>query len=376
MTPRVLFGSLEVPGLGGSSTASYALFARMLADGCDVHYVNLVDDDPAFLRYLFGRNAGNPDGLPNVHDCPVAEPFEVATPALGALVETLDPDIAVGFGYIAALQLRRAQPARPTVLVTATCRQAQDYVTSGRAADAMALSRALAAGGRPPRPINPVERQAVEACDLVVTHSPLVREFMGRFYPAHAGKTYPRVIWFAEWVCDAARRWGNRARPFGERDIGALFIASNWARPEKDYRMVASIARELGPAAVHVVGEVPHRLASATHHDFVSDRATMFDLLGRARCVVCPSRMDAAPGILFEAAAMGCNVVASGNCGNWELCHPDLLATPARASSFIECTRRALAAPYPSSLDRFLDGSYADLLRTLDAFARPFPALA
>ena len=34
-------------------------------------------------------------------------------------------------------------------------------------------------------------------------------------------------------------------------------------------------------------------------------------------------RIDAAPGILFEGAVMGCNLVASKNCGNWEVCHPD-----------------------------------------------------
>lgn len=377
MTPRLLFGSFEVPGLGGSSTASYALFKRMLADGWDVHYVNLVDDDPAHLHYIFGPGAGNPDGLRNVHDCWIGEASEVASPAVAALVRALEPDIIVGFGHIAALQLKRAHPARRTILVTGTCRQAQDYITTGRASDAMGLARALAAPGRAPRLVNSAERRAVEECDLVVTHSSLVLEFVNRFFPAHAGKVYPGVIWFTEWICDAARRWEDRARPFEERDIDALFVASNWERREKNYAMVAAIARGLGQAAVHVVGDVPRRLPSVTHHHFLADRGALFELLGRSRCVVCPSRIDAAPGVLFEAAAMGCNVVASPNCGNWELCHADLLVARAHAPGFIGRIRHALERRYDTNLDRFLRlGSYAELLRILDSFARPFRALA
>ncbi len=377
MSPRLLLGSFEVPGLGGSSTASYALFRRMLADGWDVHYANLVDDDPELTRYLFGPDAGNPDALPNVHDCWIATPGDVPSPVVEALLRAIDPDVVVGFGYVAALQLKRAAPDRRTVLVTGTCRQAQDYVTSGRAKDAVELARALAAGARTPRRVNAAERGAVEACDLLVTHSGMVLDFMGRFFPEHAGKLYPRALWFAEWICDAARRWQDLARPFEARDIDALFIASNWERREKHWPMVGAIARRLGPASVHVVGDVPSRVPSVTHHDFLADRSAMFELLGRARCVVCPSRIDAAPGVLFEAAAMGCNVVASRNCGNWELCPADLLAHPGDTRSFVERIRRAIERPYETGLDRFLSlSSYAELLRTLDIFARPYPALA
>ena len=377
MTPRLLLGSFEVPGLGGSSTASYALFRRMLADGWDVHYLNLVEDDPAFLQYVFGPDAGNPDRLPDVHDASIATPLEAASPAVRELIRTIEPDVLVGFGYIAALQLKRAAPDRRTVLVTGTCRQAQDYVTTGRAADAVGLARALAARGGTPRRLNATERLAFEACDLVVTHSALVLDFVHRFFPEHAGKIHPGVTWFAEWICDAADRWRDLARPFEARDIDALFVASSWERREKNWPMVAALARRLHPATVHVVGEVPNRLPSVTHHDFLADRRAMFALLGRARCVVCPSRIDAAPGVLFEAAAMGCNVVASRNCGNWELCPADLLAEPAGAAAFVQCIRRGMARPYESGLERFLgQGSYAELLRTLEIFARPFPATA
>jgi glycosyltransferase involved in cell wall biosynthesis len=373
MSPRLVLGSYEVPGLGGSSTASFDLFKRMLADGRDVHYVSLIDEDPAFLHCAFGLGVGNPDGLPNVHNCWLSGTIDAESPEAASLVRSLDPQIIVGFGYLAALLLKRAAPERPTVFVTGTCRQAQDYVTTGRAKDAIGLARSLAASTRVPRLLNDAEHEAMERCDLVLTHSPMVLDFVNRFFPAFGGKVYPNVIWFTEWICDGARRWLDHNRRFDDRDIDVLFVASSWERREKNYPMVATMAKALGNAAVHVVGDVPRQLQSVTHHEFLGDRRALFELLGRARCVVCPSRMDAAPGILFEAATMGCNVVASRNCGNWEVCHPDLIADPARPERYIECVRRALMTKYVDNLETFLRrASYADFLETLDAFGHPF----
>ena len=65
---RIVFGCFEVPGWGGLTTATYRLFETMLADGLDVHYVNLILEDelPRFQKML-GPNCENPRALPNVH---------------------------------------------------------------------------------------------------------------------------------------------------------------------------------------------------------------------------------------------------------------------------------------------------------------------
>jgi hypothetical protein len=82
---------------------------------------------------------------------------------------------------------------------------------------------------------------------------------------------------------------------------------------------------------------------------------------------VSTSILDAAPGILFEGAVMGCNLVASPNCGNWKICHPELLVTDYRAEVFCNRIERSVAKKYPDNLDGFLSqGGLAELLRTLE----------
>lgn len=77
--------------------------------------------------------------------------------------------------------------------------------------------------------------------------------------------------------------------------------------------------------------------------------------------------------ILFEASIMGCNVVASKNCGNWEVCDPALLADPYGPATFATCIRRARERKYRDRLDRFLERrSYRELMAILTALAQPF----
>jgi glycosyltransferase involved in cell wall biosynthesis len=166
------------------------------------------------------------------------------------------------------------------------------------------------------------------------------------------------------------------ARPFEERDIDVLFIASDWDRPEKNYPLVRSVARRLGDARIHVVGDASRRLPGVTYHGFVGDRDGLFTLMGRTRCVACPSIIDAAPGILFEASVLGCNVVASKNCGNWEMCHPELVADPFNADTFTTCIRRAMQRKFADRLDRPEWRCFEELMSVFTALARPVVAMS
>ena len=108
--PRLLFVSLGVPGLGGSSTAAFDLFRRLLADGVDAHFLNLVEvERAAFLEIAYGPSLGNPGGLPRVHTHRFTRALWDPQPELARWIDQLDPAIVVGvaFLFVAALWHRR-----------------------------------------------------------------------------------------------------------------------------------------------------------------------------------------------------------------------------------------------------------------------------
>lgn len=376
--PRVLLASTEPAAAGGSSTASLDLFRRMLADGWDVHYVHVVHDvDAAFHQMDFEGRLGDAGGVPNLHYCCVPELSSTFQPGLASLVATIAPDVSVGFGFLATGLLKAAAPDRRVIFVTGTCRQAQDFVTSGRARDAVDLGQGLADGSIAPRIINRGEEVSLDRCDLLVTHSEQTKAMFERFFAESIGKMYPSTVSFAEWIAAGAEPWKPLARVFAERDIDVLFIASDWGRVEKNYALVSRLGQRLSGLRVHVVGDVPHTVHWAVHHGFLPDRHTIFELMSRSKSIVCPSLIDAAPGILFEGAVMGCNLVASKNCGNWQMCHPDLLVEPFDEAHMAERIHLATTRRYDDRLDHFRAlGGYQELTAIIQAITQPFQAQA
>lgn len=345
----------------------------MRRDGRDAHYVNLIAEDPAYLSATFGLGMGNPLGLPGVHECWLEGAEEGNQHQLTSLVHRVEPDVVLAFGFPSAFLMTRNVPDARTVLMTGSCRQAAAYVTTGRARSAVELAGRLESSLRPPRILVHSERLAVEQCDLVITHSRQTLDFMTKFFPASIQKIYPRIVSFAEWIVEGAEPWKHLALPFGDRDIDALFVANDWDRGEKNFRLVERIARLIPDFSVHVVGDAPSVVKGVTHHGFVASRSELFGLIGRARCVVSPSRIDAAPGILFEGAAMGSNIIASENCGNADMCNPALLASSLDPRAFAESIRAGVLSKYEDGLEAYLAlASYDDLMATIDAFARPF----
>lgn len=356
---KILFGCFEVPGWGGLTTATYRLFERLLRDDLDVHYLNLVKaHDVDRFRALYGPDCENPRGLPNVHTCVLAGPLHEDRPELAVRLASLAPDLMVGVGDIATYLMKRARPEGEIVFLTAGSQQVDKQVPF--------TEQGIGANGRRAETRDWKEREAVTLCDHILTHSEMTRDVYRHFYPDDARKIDPRVIWFAEWIHQEAAEHAHLARPFTERTIDVLFIANTWSRAEKNYPLVESIASRLDGLSVHVVGEVPSEIASARHHGVVGDRSDLFAIMGTARVVVCPSSFDAAPGILFEASAMGCNVVASRNCGNWLLCNDALLAEPYTAEVFSEKVRRARSRKLRDNMGRFLElDCYGELVRIL-----------
>jgi glycosyltransferase involved in cell wall biosynthesis len=277
---------------------------------------------------------------------------------LRSLIDALGPDRVVGVGDIASYLMKRACPERELFFLTAGCMQVNTTVP---------FTEQWAGLNRSARPETPdwKEREAVGLSDLVLTHSPMIRDLYVLLYPDQARTIHPEVFWFAEWIVRDAAEYSSLVLPFEERDIDALFMASTWTRPEKNAALAADIVSRLEGLSVHVIGEFAEPIPGAQHHGFVGKRADVYRLMGRARSIVCPSYFDAAPGILFEGSAMGCNVVASKNCGNWELCNDRLLVHEYTADAFADAIRFARPGKLPDNMDRFLERSSYRSLRNI-----------
>lgn len=366
MSKKVLLACYEVPGWGGASTFLYTLFERMQRDAADVAYVNLVKDlDEPYLRATFGEILGNPARLDGVQTCILESPLWRVHPGIVDVIRSAQPDLIVVCGFIAAWLMKRAAPEVPLAFITSGCSQIKRLMRDGAVDDFIGFERSVARGISFEAPPADQERIAVEISDLIILHSPLVRRAFEHFFPAHMGKAYTNLISIADCVYAEAARFAHLQRPFAERDIDAIFIASNWSRPEKNYPLVQRVAAGGDGLKLHIVGKHEREDLRAKYHGVIAEREDLYALLGRAKAIVCPSRFDPAPGVLFEASAMGCNVVASPNCGNWELCNPELLAhTPA---AFVSRTRQATYAPYADNRAHFR-GGYDDLIETLTAF--------
>jgi hypothetical protein len=368
MKRKILIGCFEVPGWGGASTSSYKLFETLQSGGLEVNYVNLIAlEDGDFFRGLFGDRVGNPKQLSEVWNCFLKEPTYNRHSELEDLIHKLAPDIMVAVGWIAALLLKRAAPRKNLIYLTSGCDQMKAYVEK-YATDFLSLARQN--GNSEIRPLAPslLEKEAVSIADYIIAHSDMNLFLYRYFFSSFTGKIYPRVIWFGEWIYRDALEYSFLSQPFHERDIDVLFVASNWERPEKNFPWVKSIVAHAPELNVHVVGRT-EEFSGASDHGPMADRRALFSLLGRAKSIVCPSLFDAAPGILFEGSALGCNLVASKNCGNWQLCNESLVVDPFLREVFLDKIRLSLTDRYPDHMDYFLQsGSYSDLLETIMVF--------
>jgi len=370
MHKKMLLGSYEVPGYGGASTSAYSLFEKMKRDGYDVQYLNIIDGaDDVYFRYLFGESVGNPKLLDGVHSCVLSGPLFGAHPELAERIAALSPDLLVAEGFIAALLMKQAAPGLRLVFLSSGSQQVKTYLAGRRTRGIFLVDEFLRRMKGSSKIFHVREKSAVEVADLAITHSDLMKDLFDCFFPDHGGKVYSRVVWRAEWIRQGALDHAHLRKPFCERDIDLLFVASRWSRPEKNYGLVKGIVSQCRNLAVHIVGEVGQRLTGVAHHDFVVRREELFDLMGRSKTVVCPSLFDAAPGILFEASAMGSNIVTSKNCGNWRICNPELLVDPFSLRGFVEKARLSITRKLADNMDYFLEaGSYADLVDTLMVF--------
>lgn len=381
MSKKFLLGSYEVPGYGGASTVAYRMFEDLQTQGLDIAFVNLISQDLApYLQAVYGSALGNPRGLANVQNLVLERAPFYPSPAhdkLTRLIQTVSPDVVIGNDFIAALLLKSSAPDKRTIFITAGCDQAKQALLRREVSAVTELLhriekqkvKAAQTFRLPPHTPGIREAQAVESADLILLHSDMMRPLYSYYFPAHAVKLFPETLWFAEWIPQDCAPYLPFRKPFAARAIDVLLVASLWNRVEKNWALAREIILQHPEWNIHVVGEPVERVGRATYHGLLADRAKLFALMGNVRVVVSTSRLDAAPGILWEAVAMGCNIVATKNCGNWELCHPALLAPSLHAREFGERIRAARVREYKHNTEKFLQPSARQTLREiLDVF--------
>jgi hypothetical protein len=367
MNRKFLLGCYEVPGYGGASTSAYQLLQWMRRSGLEVSFLNLIDEqDAAYFRYTFGESFGNPDGLPNVYNCLLNGPLYSAHSELTDLLGRIAPDVIIGEDFISSLLMKRAFPSSPLLFYTTGSLLMKDAIERHEVRDFVSHAGTIRKTISSPVVAKNEELEAVNAADLVIAHCDMIPFLYQHYYPYQACKLYTEVIWKAEWIYGEAAVFASFKEPFEHRDIDVLFMASSWDRPQKNFPMLRNIFSRLKKTNVHIVGSCSERLPGATHHELTTHREDVFRLLGRTKTVVCPSCCDAAPGALFEAAALGCNVITSKNAGNWQLCNEQLLVGPYTAGEFVDKIRLSLSKKFEDNIDFFLNQkSYQKLIDLL-----------
>jgi len=370
MKKKILLGCFDVPGWGGASTSSYKLFELMRNDGLEVTFLNIIaEKDADYFRYLFAEKIGNPKGLEDVYNCFLEGPTFHPQPELEKLINKLDPDIIVGVGWVASLLIKREAPTRKLIYVTSGCDQVDKYIIRKEWSDFISIYNYIQKSNNHLELTSQAEREAVDSADLVIAHSDVNLILYKYFFWRLSGKIYSEIIWFAEWIYKDALDYEILKKPFDEREIDLIFIASSWSTPEKNYKLVRELTSRLKDLNIHVAGELENKDNNATYHNLITDREVLYGLLGNSKTIICPSLFDAAPGILFEASPMGCNIITSKNSGNWMLCNEELLVDPFNLTNFFDKISLSLKKKYDDNIDYFLrTNSYKSLIETILLF--------
>ena len=370
MSKKILIGCFEVPGWGGASTSAYELFANMLSDGYDVGFVNLISaNDEVLFNSLFNGSLGNPKHLPNVYNYYLSSPQYDFQKDLSALIREISPDLILAIGWIAALIMKKASPEIKLIYLTSGSDQVKRYIQYKKLNNYLYLEKFIKKNNYRLKILSKEEREAVASADFVITHSEMTQDIYKYFYRPMQGKIYSEIIWFAEWIYNEAGKYKHLSKSFPEREIDLVFVASDWARSEKNYEFVKKLIPDLKNINIHIVGMAGEYIPGVKFDGVITDREKIFGLLGNSKTIVCPSIFDAAPGILFEASALGCNIITSKNCGNWQICNNSLLVDSPTLKGFKEKIKLSLHQKFPDNIDFFLKtDSYKNLIETINLF--------
>ncbi len=363
---RILIVSSVVPGFSSAASAAYLFFERLQQDGYSVHFWHLIAlAEEGYYQYLFGDSYGNPGQLANVKN--VAPDKSSLKPA----VQNLKPEIIVAFSKEAVLAIGPAAPDIPLLYLLDGLGQIKQQIRNSYIKDLVAFQRKPREEDKRLHIYDPVEKKALMRCDIAIPNNELLKAYLPAYFPTLLSQIYREAIGWGQFFFQAAEKYKNYRKPFTARSIDLLFIACDWNAPDKNYADAMRIARRFRKQTVHLIGNVKPSLETAHvhYHGVIANREAFFKILGNSKTVICPVLFATAPGSLYEAIAMGCNIVTSKNCASWALCNEALLADPFSLRQFREKINLSLQQEFPANSDaRQQVDSYLKLQEIISLF--------
>ena len=320
---RIIFARNSFPYLGGSSTYLYLLFETLRKELPHAECWNILTPRVQEVgRRYYGPDWPNPKRLPNVRTF-VVDGRKGRSQIHRALREK--PVAAVlSKARETTSFLNRLEPDLHVWHLTSTCSIVKNAVAESRFPSMEYILKQLKRN-RFPKVHCAEEQQAVRLADRILFHTEGMKFWYHAFYPEHREKMEEKVFWDYPLIKDRFRRIHPNT-PWRNRPIDLLFVATDWRRGEKNFPLLAQLCRSFVRRRIMVIGFLPERLPDSVIAFDKMSQGDVVQAMAQTKVVVCPSRYDEAPNVLFEAAIAGANIVCSKNCGNYRLTDKELVA--------------------------------------------------
>ena len=340
------------PYLGGSSTLLYLLFESLQKKLPRAECWNIVTPRVwAMGRKHYGPYWTNPKGLKNVRTF-----FVNGSRGEASIRMALRKKSIVGVlskNRKTTTLLKRLNSHVPVWHLTSTCSIIKNAVASDRLRTMESAIRKMRRG-QFPKFRCPEELQAVRSADRILFHTKNMRFWYYTFYPQHREKMEEEIFWDYPLLKKQFHQVHGK-NTWRKRSIDLLFVATDWRRGEKNFPLLKQLCRSFKGKKIMVVGFLPERLPDSVITFDTMSQDDVVQAMGQAKVLVCSSRYDEAPNVLFEAAIAGANIVCSKNCGNYKLTREEYVAR-LKPDDFVRKIKLALRRYRPANTEDFLKG--------------------
>jgi hypothetical protein len=171
------------------------------------------------------------------------------------------------------------------------------------------------------------ERKAIQICDEILTNSNMTRDIILHNYKDYIFKLHNKNINTSNLKFDYPT---ISQQDFDKKDIDIIFAVTNHIRKGKGSEIMNKIItnNNMNNLTKVVIGDKfkevfnVNKIKNCSFLNKLS-QSELFSYLKRSKILIIPSIGDASPNILYEGLHLGCNILITKNCGNYEL-FPDI----------------------------------------------------